>query len=36
MNGEYRAQSKFNISSPKQARMIVDALQTWLAETDEA
>lgn len=33
MNGEYRAQSKFNISSADQARKIVDALQEWLKET---
>ena len=32
-NGEYRQQSKFNISSRAQAQSIIDALQGWL--TDE-
>ncbi|HBW15517.1 MAG TPA: hypothetical protein DEF41_05135 [Desulfovibrio sp.] len=32
MNGEYRAQSKFNISSADQAQKIVDTLQGWLQE----
>ena len=30
-NGEYRQQSKFNISSRAQAEAIVEALQAWLA-----
>jgi hypothetical protein len=30
--GEFRQQSKFNISSPDQARQIVAALTDWLAE----
>jgi hypothetical protein len=30
--GEYRQQSKFNISSRAQAQALVDALQGWLAE----
>jgi len=30
MNGEYRQQSKFNISSADQASKIIDALQTWI------
>jgi hypothetical protein len=30
--GEYRQQSKFNISSRAQARALVDALQGWLKE----
>lgn len=30
--GEYRQQSKFNISSRAQAQAIVDALQGWLAD----
>ena len=30
--GEYRAQSKFNISSKEQAQKIVDALTTWINE----
>ncbi|MEI6415144.1 MAG: hypothetical protein WCP34_12905 [Pseudomonadota bacterium] len=29
--GEYRQQSKFNISSPEQARAIISALERWLA-----
>ena len=31
-NGEYRQQSKFNISSADQARKIVEALQTWIKQ----
>ncbi len=31
-NGEYQQKSKFNISSEKQAREIISALQEWLAE----
>lgn len=31
-DGEYRQKSKFNITSPDQARKIVDALSGWLAE----
>ncbi|MDD6180642.1 MAG: hypothetical protein PUB01_01015 [Desulfovibrionaceae bacterium] len=30
--GEYRMQSKFTISSAKQAQKIVEILQSWLAE----
>lgn len=30
--GEYRQQSKFNISSRAQAQALVDALQGWLGE----
>lgn len=33
-NGEYRQQSKFNISSKEQAQSIIDALQDWMNETD--
>ncbi|MBI5789239.1 MAG: hypothetical protein HZA78_10330 [Candidatus Schekmanbacteria bacterium] len=29
MNGEYRQQSKFNISSEKQAKQIVDIINKW-------
>lgn len=29
-NGEYRQQSKFNISSRAQAKSLVDALQRWI------
>ena len=32
--GEYRQQSKFNISSRAQAEAIIQALQGWLAEGD--
>ena len=35
MGGEYRPQSKFNISSKKQARHIVDALSRWIAEANQ-
>jgi len=36
MSGDYRQQSKFNISSKAQAEKIVDALKKWTAdETDE-
>ena len=35
MQGEYRPQSKFNISSRKQAQQIIDALTTWLAMPEE-
>lgn len=31
--GEYKRQSKFNISSSDQARKIVDALSAWLPKT---
>ncbi len=31
-NGAYRQQAKFNISSPKQAQGLIEALQTWVAE----
>jgi hypothetical protein len=34
INGQFRPQSKFNISSPKQARQIIDALNRWLDEAD--
>lgn len=32
-NGQYQQKSKFNISSPDQARSIIDALQDWLKES---
>ncbi len=35
INGVYRAQSKFTISSPDQARKIVEILNGWLAEAGE-
>lgn len=34
-DGEYRQQSKFNISSRDQADKIIGALQQWLAEPEE-
>jgi len=34
MNNEYRQQSKFNISSPDQARNIVSALEKWIAQPE--
>lgn len=36
MNGEYKAQSKFTISSPDQAHQIIEALSGWLAEGEQA
>ena len=33
-NGEYQQKSKFNISSRAQAEKIVDALQTWIGESE--
>ncbi|MFH1672694.1 MAG: hypothetical protein ABIF87_04640 [Pseudomonadota bacterium] len=32
INGEYKQQSKFNISSKDQAKKIIDALQKWIHE----
>lgn len=34
LQGNYVPQSKFNISSPKQGRKIVDKLSEWLAEVE--
>jgi len=31
-NGEYQMKSKFNISSPEQAKKIIESLQQWLDE----
>lgn len=31
-NGEYRQQSKFNISSKDQARQLIEALQKWVKD----
>ena len=31
-NGEYQQKSKFNISSEKQARQVIDALSEWLED----
>ena len=33
--GKYLPQSKFNISSAKQAKQIVEIIRTWLPEMDE-
>ncbi|GMR20359.1 MAG: hypothetical protein BMS9Abin36_0954 [Gammaproteobacteria bacterium] len=33
-NGQYMQKSKFNISSKDQATKIIDALQTWIADTE--
>lgn len=35
MKGEYRPQSKFNISSPDQARKIINALEGWLKDLED-
>lgn len=35
INGEYRQQAKFNISSVEQARKIVQVLERWIAEAGE-
>lgn len=34
-NGEYRQQSKFNISSKDQAKQLIEALQTWVKDESE-
>ncbi len=31
-NGEYRQQSKFNISSKDQAKQLIEALQNWIED----
>jgi hypothetical protein len=31
-SGEYRQQSKFNISSKEQAKQLIEALQTWIKD----
>jgi hypothetical protein len=33
-NGEYQYKSKFNISSAKQARKIIEALESWMPEEE--
>jgi hypothetical protein len=35
MGGEYKQQSKFNISSSAQAKKLIDALQTWISQDEE-
>lgn len=32
-NGEYWMKSKFNISSPAQAKQLIDVLSTWLKDS---
>ncbi len=32
-NGQYQQKSKFNISSPDQARSVIEALDEWLKES---
>lgn len=34
-SGKFIPQSKFNVSSAKQAKRIVEIIQTWLPEMDE-
>jgi hypothetical protein len=34
-NGQYMQKSKFNISSKDQATKIINALETWIGETDK-
>jgi len=36
MNGEFRSQSKFAISSADQARKIIEVLSAWIENTEEA
>ncbi len=36
VQGEYRSQSKFTISSPDQARKIIDTLNEWLGREEQA
>ncbi len=31
-NGEYQQKSKFNVSSPDQARQLIETLQQWLQD----
>lgn len=33
-NGEYQQKSKFNISSPDQAKQLIEALTEWTENTD--
>jgi len=35
-NGQYMQKSKFNISSKDQATKIIDALQTWIVDTESS
>ena len=36
VEGEYKPQSKFNIPSNKQAKLVVEVLQKWLDEEEKA
>lgn len=36
VQGDYRSQSKFNISSADQARKIIDTLTLWLGKEEQA
>ena len=36
VEGEYKPQSKFNISNSKQAKLVVEVLQKWLDEEEKA
>jgi len=36
INDQYRPQSKFNISSLKQARQIIDTLSRWVEEAEQS
>jgi len=33
-SGEYQQKSKFNISSPDQAKQLIEALEGWIKEVD--
>lgn len=35
-NGEFRSQSRFKITSPKQAMQIVQVLNDWFKDSDDA
>ena len=35
VEGEYKPQSKFNISSNKQAKQVIDVLQKWLNDEEK-
>lgn len=36
LGGEYKRQNKFNISSVKQARKLIEALKAWLPDEEQA
>lgn len=36
VEGEYKPQSKFNISNNKQAKMVIEVLQKWVDEEEKA